>query len=85
VRVWARGERAGLDFADNGPGTPADRAEDVFLPHYTTRPGAAGMGLTIVREICRSHRGEAVVLAGEGKGTTVRVELKRKQARAPTP
>ena len=40
------------------------------------------MGLTIVREICRSHGGEARVVARESGGTTVQVELKRKQARA---
>jgi hypothetical protein len=47
IRVWARGERAGFDFSDNGPSIPRDRAEDVFLPHYTTRPGAAGMGVRL--------------------------------------
>jgi signal transduction histidine kinase len=85
IKVWARGDRTGFDFSDNGPGIPADRAEDVFLPHYTTRAGAAGMGLTIVREICRSHSGEASVVRREGRGTTIRVELKRKQARATVP
>ncbi len=82
IQVWTGADTTGFDFIDNGPGIPTDRAEDVFLPHYTTRPGAAGMGLTIVREICRSHGGEARVVAGKGSGTTVRVELKRKQARA---
>jgi signal transduction histidine kinase len=83
VRVWTRADRAGFDVADNGPGIPPDRAEDVFLPHYTTRPGAAGMGLPIVREICRAHGGDATVLPAEGKtGATIRVEFRRKQARA---
>jgi signal transduction histidine kinase len=54
----------------------------VFLPHYTTRSGAAGMGLTIVREICRAHGGEASIVPRKGGGTTVRIVLKRKQARA---
>jgi signal transduction histidine kinase len=86
IRVWARDDRAGFDFWDNGPGIPEDRAESVFLPHYTTRPGAAGMGLTIVREICRSHGGEAAVVPAPGKGgVTVRIDLKRKQARATAP
>jgi signal transduction histidine kinase len=82
IRVWGRGKSAGFDFSDNGPGVSRDRAEDVFLPHYTTRAGAAGMGLTIVREICRSHGGEASIVERAGGGTTVRVELKRKQSRA---
>jgi signal transduction histidine kinase len=82
IRIWVRGRSAGFDFSDNGPGVPADRAEDVFLPHYTTRSGASGMGLTIVRQICRAHGGEASVVARAGGGTTVRVQLKRKQSRA---
>ncbi len=82
IKVWARGDRAGFDLSDNGPGIPPDRARDVFLPHYTTRAGAAGMGLTIVREICRSHGGDAHVVEQKAAGTTVRVELKRKQSRA---
>ncbi len=82
LRIWARGQRTGFDFSDNGPGIPADRAEDVFLPHYTTRSSATGMGLTIVREICRAHGGKVSIVARKGRGTTVRVELKRKQARA---
>jgi signal transduction histidine kinase len=43
------------------------------------------MGLTIVREVCRAHGGQATVLPRAGKGTTVRVALKRKQARATLP
>jgi signal transduction histidine kinase len=82
IRVWVRGNLAGFDFSDTGPGIPDDHREDVFLPHYTTRAGAAGMGLTIVREICGSHGGEATVVAGASRGTTVRVQLKRKHARA---
>jgi len=83
ISLWVRNTRAGFDFSDNGPGIPADQAESVFLPHITTNPGAAGMGLTIVREICRGHGGDAVVVVdGRRKGATVRVELKRKQARA---
>jgi nitrogen fixation/metabolism regulation signal transduction histidine kinase len=44
------------------------------------------MGLTIVREICRSHGGDARVLdRPEAKGVSIRVEFRRKQARATMP
>jgi signal transduction histidine kinase len=63
--------------------TPEGNNGAVQLPwQYCRTAGAAGMGLTIVREICRSHGGEASVVEREGGGATVRVELKRKQARA---
>jgi signal transduction histidine kinase len=83
TNVKVTDDRTGFDFWDNGPGIPKDRAEDVFLPHYTTRPGASGMGLTIVREICRSHGGDArVLIRPQAKGVSIRVEFRRKQARA---
>jgi signal transduction histidine kinase len=86
INVRVEDDRTGFDFWDNGPGIPADRAEDVFLPHYTTRLGASGMGLTIVREICRGHGGDAsVLIRPAAKGLSIRVEFRRKQARATVP
>lgn len=83
IDVWVKDNKAGFDFSDNGPGFPVDQAESVFVPHFTTNPGAAGMGLTIVRDICRAHGGDATVLLdGRRRGAIVRIELKRKQARA---
>jgi signal transduction histidine kinase len=83
IDVWVSENHAGFDFSDNGPGFPPDQSENVFVPHFTTNPGAAGMGLTIVRDICRAHGGDATVLVdGRRRGATVRIELKRKQARA---
>jgi hypothetical protein len=44
------------------------------------------MGLTIVREICRSHSGDTrVLIRPEAKGVSIRVEFRHKQARATVP
>lgn len=53
----ARG-RAGavrVEIADPGPGVPADRADLLFSPYFTTRPNGTGLGLAIVRRIARAH------------------------------
>ena len=53
-----------IEFHDNGHGIPRDKYEDVFKPFYTLDPsrnklkGESGLGLTITRDIIRSHGGE---------------------------
>ena len=49
---------------DEGPGIPEDKLETIFARFYTDRPkGSAfgnnsGLGLSIVRQIVTTHRGE---------------------------
>jgi len=51
-------------FEDNGPGIPNKNYEDVFKPFFTLDPsrnklkGESGLGLSITRDIIRSHGGE---------------------------
>ena len=47
---------------DDGPGIRAERREEAFKPFRQlgdrTRSGGTGLGLTIARDIARSHGGE---------------------------
>ena len=49
---------------DNGPGIPENKYEDVFKPFFTLDPsrnklkGESGLGMTIARDIIRSHGGD---------------------------
>jgi two-component system osmolarity sensor histidine kinase EnvZ len=49
---------------DDGPGVPADRREDVFRPFFrldearNQDQSGSGLGLSIARDIARSHGGE---------------------------
>ena len=53
-----------VEINDNGMGIPKDKYEDVFKPFFTLDPsrnklkGESGLGLTITRDIIRSHGGE---------------------------
>ena len=55
---------ARLLVEDDGPGIPEDKLETIFARFYTDRPkGSAfgnnsGLGLSIVRQIVTTHRGE---------------------------
>ena len=57
-----------IAISDNGPGIPEKNYEDVFKPFFTLDPsrnklkGESGLGLTITRDIIRSHGGEIKLL-----------------------
>ena len=57
------GGRFRIEVRDNGPGIPADRREDVFLPFYTTHRGGSGVGLSFARQVALAHGGS--ISAGE--------------------
>lgn len=47
---------AGLvEITDNGCGIPADVAQQLFTPFFTTKPYGQGLGLTLIREILNKH------------------------------
>jgi len=60
---------------DNGPGIPADIAERIFNPFFTTKPQGSGLGLAIVRKIVDAHDGRIDVASTPGVGTTFTVTL----------
>jgi signal transduction histidine kinase len=57
------GSRYRIEVRDNGPGIPAERREDVFLPFYTTHKGGSGVGLSFARQVALAHGGS--ISAGE--------------------
>jgi PAS domain S-box-containing protein len=65
VRVGWSGD--GFYVADDGPGIPEDRREDVFEAGTTTNSDGTGLGLSIVEEIATAHGWEvAATESAEG-------------------
>lgn len=51
-------DRVIIAVADNGPGIPAEAAEKVFAPYYTTKEAGTGLGLPTVQRIVTEMGGE---------------------------
>ena len=66
---------------DDGPGIPEDRYEDVFRPFVrldesrNVDTGGTGLGLTIARDIARSHGGDVILAKSPLGGLRVVVRL----------
>jgi signal transduction histidine kinase len=56
-----------LSVIDDGPGVAAGAREDIFSPFFTTRAQGTGLGLAVVAQAARAHRGSVrVVDASQG-------------------
>jgi two-component system NtrC family sensor kinase len=66
-----------LEFADNGPGIPAEHMGNLFSPFFTTKDigKGTGLGLSICYGIVRQHRGRIWAESEAGHGATLIVEL----------
>ncbi len=49
---------AGFRISDNGPEIPKDNRAVIFEPHFTTRDGHHGLGLTLVRDLLKTIGGK---------------------------
>jgi two-component system osmolarity sensor histidine kinase EnvZ len=64
IDVSANNDECFISISDNGPGIPEKNYEDVFKPFFTLDPsrnkmkGESGLGMTISRDIIRSHGGD---------------------------
>jgi PAS domain S-box-containing protein len=64
-----------VEVADDGPGVPADMADRIFNPFFTTKVTGTGLGLAIVRKIVDAHDGRIDVNSTAETGTRFRVTL----------
>lgn len=64
-----------ISVFDKGAGIAAADLERIFDPLFTTRPGAAGLGLAIVQRVAEAHGGLVEVESELGRGSTFRLSL----------
>jgi len=65
-----------IDVADDGPGLSEKARENLFQPFAgSTRKGGTGLGLPIVADIVKAHRGSVDLVRTGEIGTLFRIEL----------
>jgi signal transduction histidine kinase len=69
-----------IDISDTGKGISGQRQKSIFNPGYTSKKRGWGLGLTLAKRIIvEYHKGKLFVLKSlVGKGTTMRISLKKR-------
>lgn len=82
ITASAGGSTITIDVADDGPGIPAERTQDVVEPFVrldasrSGRPGSVGLGLSIVKEIVEAHGGALELIERQPNGLIARVSFR---------
>lgn len=82
INASCQGNRITIDVIDDGPGIPAERLQDVVEPFVrldasrSSRPGSAGLGLSIVKEIVEAHGGTLELIARQPTGLMARITFR---------
>ena len=75
VVLQAEGGEAIVEVRDNGAGIPADTADHVFVPKFTTKSSGMGLGLPMVKRMVENAGGRVWFTTEEGVGTSFFVAL----------
>ena len=75
VRLEATPEGARLSVRDSGPGMDGDTAARAREPFFTTKTGAAGLGLAQAYAFARQSGGTLTIDSAPGEGAEVAVTL----------
>ena len=81
VRAGQRGEAIEITIDDDGPGIPEDMRSEAFKPFFrldesrNQGTGGVGLGLTIARDVVRSHGGDVILGDSPSGGLRARLSL----------
>jgi signal transduction histidine kinase len=66
---------AWVEVRDRGPGLDPKLADRVFEPYMSTKNRGSGLGLSLVRDIARQHKGNVTLVDREEGGAVARLTL----------
>lgn len=69
AEVQPGGDAVCVTIADNGPGIPAERVNQIFQPYFTTKDKGSGLGLAIVKQNMSLYGGTVRVESEPGRGS----------------
>ena len=64
-----------IKFYDNGCGISKEHLSKIFEPNFTTKSTGKGLGLAMVNQIIKSHKGSIELLYSSAKGTCFLIVL----------
>lgn len=62
-------------ISDNGCGIPTELLNKIFIPFFSTKKQGAGIGLSICRQIIKSHNGNLAVSSKPNEGSCFKITL----------
>ena len=81
IEISCNDDECFISIEDNGSGIPEENYEDVFKPFFTLDPsrnklkGESGLGMSITRDIIRSHGGEIKLYKSKMGGLKTLISL----------
>ncbi len=81
ISASANDRRIQIEVEDDGPGVDPEKYEEVFKPFTrldearSLSESGVGMGLTIVRDVARSHGGDVTLSRSQRGGLCARIDL----------
>lgn len=69
-----------IRVSDEGCGTSDEVLSRIDEPFFTTKAGALGMGLNVVRSVVHNHGGEVIIRRNHPRGLAVTMRLRRLSA-----
>jgi signal transduction histidine kinase len=79
IRLKEAHDATWLEVHDNGPGVPADQADKIFEPCFTSKPDGTGLGMLAVRALANSCNGEIRVERSDLGGALFAIRFPRKE------
>ena len=68
-------EHVVIEFSNNGGAIPAEVAENIFTPFYTTKPDGSGIGLSLSRRIMQLHGGSLRLTGNTNRRVTFTLQI----------
>jgi signal transduction histidine kinase len=79
-RAGECGDRFFIEISDSGSGVAENLRKKIFEPHFSTKAGGTGIGLSMAQKIIEAHSGRLSLVACNGQtsdaaGATFRIEI----------